>query len=819
MAEVVVFDIDVASAIQKLAQLRADTTALKEAQKQLADEVKKGNKDAATSYEANAVILKNLANEQRNLSRQVEGYAEVQKKATDTTNFANNSIQQNRELLKQLTAQYINLKNPSAEATNQIKQLSDTLKQQESAIGDTRRNVGNYEGALKSAVSEIKVFGVSLGTLETTFNKYNGALKDAKTQLAAYITGQKAADGATKLSIISTGGLSAAMNVLRLALIATGIGAIVVAFGSLAAAILSTQKGTDALNSALTQIKTVFQALLGVAQDLGFKLIEVFSNPKQAITDLVNFLQQNLINRLKGFKVVLDGILERDTKKLTDGILQISTGITDLTAKTENLAKTSAKFITDNLEKGKQIKQLQKEIEEIEVNLNKQRAEALSKENELLLIAKNTNLSAKERKAAADEIIANAKELAKIEETAQLKKIEKLKIEQSLNDTGREGLKELSDLEAQLITIRDAGIRKQKDLLEVLNQAQKVQIDNLKKTIPLTEIQLESYDEFEKKLKAIEKASEDAQKKAFELLQTIYEPEEFFEEGQDVFDKTLDNLTKFKLGLTESFGEQDVLKTAFGLDDDGIKNLQGAIQIVEQSISGLTEVFNFAIEERQLALQKQLEAGEITEKQFEERNKELLLRQFRTNKALNLGQAVIDTARGAISVFAQTPGLLVTSQIAAGIATEFGLAQVSAIAAQKPPKFAEGGKISIDGKSHAQGGEVVTIGGRPVAEVEGGEGLYVMKKNAYQAIKQFSAINEAFGGKSWLKGSSKYLADGGAINATLPAMESRNRVNSTLEQNRLLAQAIKQIPAPVLSIKEFETKQAIKDKSVRVSEL
>ena len=238
MAEVVVFDIDVASAIQKLAQLRADTTALKEAQKQLADEVKKGNKDAATSYEANAVILKNLANEQRNLSRQVEGYAEVQKKATDTTNFANNSIQQNRELLKQLTAQYINLKNPSAEATNQIKQLSDTLKQQESAIGDTRRNVGNYEGALKSAVSEIKVFGVSLGTLETTFNKYNGALKDAKTQLAAYITGQKAADGATKLSIISTGGLSAAMNVLRLALIATGIGAIVVAFGSLEAAIL-----------------------------------------------------------------------------------------------------------------------------------------------------------------------------------------------------------------------------------------------------------------------------------------------------------------------------------------------------------------------------------------------------------------------------------------------------------------------------------------------------------------------------------------------------------------------------------------------------
>jgi hypothetical protein len=135
------------------------------------------------------------------------------------------------------------------------------------------------------------------------------------------------------------------------------------------------------------------------------------------------------------------------------------------------------------------------------------------------------------------------------------------------------------------------------------------------------------------------------------------------------------------------------------------------------------------------------------------------------------------------------------------------------------PKKAEGGEISIDGKSHSQGGEVVTVGGRPVAEVEGGEGLYVMKKNAYQKIKQFSAINEAFGGKSWLNGSGKYLADGGAINTTLPILESRGRVNSTIEQNRILSQALRQLPAPVLSIKEFEKKQAVKDKSVRISEL
>jgi hypothetical protein len=819
MAEVVVFDIDAQSAIQKLAQLRADTNALKEAQKQLAEEVKKGNKDAATSYESNAIILKNVANEQRVLSRQVEGYAAVQKSATDTTKFANNSIQENRDLLKQLTATYIGLKNPTAAQTEQIRKLSDQLKEQESAIGNNVRNVGNYQGALKNATSEIKVFGVSVNDAKLKFNTYNDALKDAKTQLAGYITGQKAADGATKLSILSTGGLSAAMNVLRLALIATGIGAIVVAFGALAAAILSTQKGTDALNMAMTQIGAVFKATLGVAQELGFKLIEVFSSPKQAISDLIDFLQQNLVNRLNGFKVALDGILERDTKKLTDGILQIGTGITNLTDKAQDFANKTGKFFKDNLSIGEQIAKLNKEIQVTEIDLNKQRAIAQARENELLLIARNTNLSAKERKAAVDEIIANTEKLTKIEEDLQNKKIKALQLEQSLNDTGDKQKQELADLEAELINIQQQGQRKRIELQRTLNSVQKEQINDLKKTIPLVEKQLEGFDEFEKRITKIEKAADKAREEMLKFLSTIYEPEEFFEEDQDVFDKILSNFDKFKAGVIDSIDEFDVIQKLTGLDERGVENVIGSVQVITGAVQGLNSLISQSIANRQQELQDAFNTGKISEEEFNRQAKELALKEFRRQKAFNLVQATMDTVTGAISAYANTPGGPIIKGIAAAIATTFGIAQTAVIAAQQPPKFSEGGEISIDGKSHSQGGEVVTVGGRPVAEVEGGEGLYVMKKNAYQKIKQFSAINEAFGGKSWLNGSSKYLADGGAINTTLPILESRGRVNSTIEQNRILSQALRQLPAPVLSIKEFEKKQAVKDKSVRISEL
>jgi hypothetical protein len=837
MAEVVVFDIDAQSAIQKLAQLRADTNALKEAQKQLAEEVKKGNKDAATSYEANAIILKNVANEQRVLSRAVEGYSAVQKSATDTTNFANNSIQENRDLLKQLTATYIGLKNPTKEQTEQIRKLSDQLKEQESAIGNNVRNVGNYQGALKNAVSEIRLFGVSIGDAQTTFNTYSNALKDAKTQLAAYVTGQKAADGATKLSILSTGGLAASMNVLRLALIATGVGAFVVLLGSLVAAFASTERGADLLEDALANVTGVVKSLFGEAQKLGVQLIDIFSNPKKSIKELVDFLQGNLLNRLKSFGVILDGILERDTKKITNGIAQLGTGVENLTDKLENGAKKGLQFLSDSAKKQQQIVNIQRELEDLEGAINKRRAENATRETELLIIAKSINSTQKERKAATDEILKNTAELQKLEEDIVKKKIEALKLTQSQNITDREGNKELQDLEAELIKVQAAGKDKQLQLIKLLNKEQKdqnkatkeelkktefdlvkfnekVRTDELQKTLDNLKINTEQQEllvkeqyangiinkqQYEAELQRIGLESYDAQIIALsDYGEQILEKE--IERQNAVLDQTIINNEKAKQ-LSEDLKEQELLNQQI-IQDAKIEGVNGLIQIAQIAAGEnqkLAKIF--------LVAEKAVAIAEIIIN---------LQRQLASNATVAAANPLNAATFGAAGA-AQLVALNTLSKVRAGI----GIATIAATTIKDValPKKAEGGEISIDGKSHAQGGEIVTVGGRAVAEVEGGEGLYVMKKNAYQKIKQFSAINEAFGGKSWLNGSSKFLADGGAINTTLPILESRGRVNNTIEQNRLLSQALRQLPAPVLSIKEFEKKQAVKDKSVRIAEL
>ncbi len=462
--------------VGSVAQMKDETAALTQKLSQSTRGVTLSNEEY-DKYQAKIIENKKaIADFNGSLSLQKSALTDISsliKAGVDVRAFENNSIKENRELIKLLTADYINLKQPTAEETEELKRLSDTLKEQESAVGNNTRNVGNYQGALKGATSEIRVFGVSLGSVETTFNKYNNALKDGKEKLVAYVTGQTAADGITKLSIFSTGGLAAAMNVLKLALIATGIGAFVVLLGSLIAAFATTEKGMDFIQEKATQVKVVFQAILGVAQTLGTKMIDIFKNPQQALKDLVALIETNLLNRLKSFGVILDGILNGDTKKITDGVYQLATGVTNLTDKIQGAAKETAAFLSDAAKKGKELFDIKEEIEDLEVNINKQRAETASRETELLLIAKAVTSTNSERKKAVDEILSNTKKLQDAEEAIVQKKIQALKLEQSLSDVSKASKKELADLEAELIKVRDAGKDKQLQLIKLLNKEDK----------------------------------------------------------------------------------------------------------------------------------------------------------------------------------------------------------------------------------------------------------------------------------------------------------------------------------------------------------
>jgi hypothetical protein len=271
--ETIIFEVDVTSYEKSLALLTNSINALKADQKAYLEDSKKGIAGAAEAYEKVTVQLKNQQQAYRTTQAALQGYVAGQKSGVQTANLLNNSIQQNRDLLKQLTAQYINTKNPSEAFTKQIKAVSDALKQQEGVIGDTRRNVGNY------------------------FNEFAGNLP----VIGKVVTGVKDMGLAFQTAGGGVKGFGAALATTGLPIIITGVTALVdifKAYEPVAEAVERTTAGISAAFSALVRGNDIFEAGEQTAKLTG-QLQEL--EDQQSLFDL---------NRQKSRKEVIALLLE-----------------------------------------------------------------------------------------------------------------------------------------------------------------------------------------------------------------------------------------------------------------------------------------------------------------------------------------------------------------------------------------------------------------------------------------------------------------------------------------------------------------------------
>ena len=141
------------------------------------------------------------------------------------------------------------------------------------------------------------------------------------------------------------------LKAFRVALLSTGIGAIVVALGALVTFLTSTQKGVNAVNKVLIPLRTIMQSLLGVVEDVGERIFDAFSNPKQAVSDLWEAIKTNLVNRVTAVggifkalgKIISSGFTD-GYRDLADASLQAVTGVEDVIDKTKQLLELLGSF-------------------------------------------------------------------------------------------------------------------------------------------------------------------------------------------------------------------------------------------------------------------------------------------------------------------------------------------------------------------------------------------------------------------------------------------------------------------------------------------
>jgi hypothetical protein len=204
-------------------------------------------------------------------------------------------------------------------------------------------------------------------------------------------------------------------------------------------------------------------------------------------------------------------------------------------------------------------------------------------------------------------------------------------------------------------------------------------------------------------------------------------------------------------------------------------------------------------QDEQAQLRQNLDNGLISQDEFDKKSIELekkfaleqhaiALAEFNANKKASLVEIAISTAVAAAKVL---PNL-----IASGVVLAAGALQAIAVGTQQPPQapqFAQGGGVFgtvIRGKSHAQGGENIHVGGKLVANMQGDEGLFVTKKEATNpALALLSGVNERFGGASMFGNSSRFLQQGGPVGGL-----------GASDISRLASEIVKGLPTPVVEV-------------------
>ncbi|WP_288955059.1 hypothetical protein [uncultured Polaribacter sp.] len=327
----------------------------------------------------------------------------------------------------------------------------------------------NLKKSLKETNKEVENTSESTQAMSNTLDKATGGavskFKALKGALGTAVTGFKS---------------------LRVAIIGTGIGALLIAVTSLGQAFTRSEEGQNKFAKLLGVIGSVTGNLLDLLADLGEGIISVFENPKQALIDFKDLLVTNITNR---FKAILDtvgflgsaiskvfskdfkGALE-DAKKAGSSFVDSFTGVENSIDKASNAVKNFNKEIVEDAKAAAKIADQRARAEKLARNLIVERAEAERNIAELReKAADKENFTAQERIEFLKEAGAISEDLANKETEVARLRLEAKQTENALTKSNKADLDEEAQLKADLINKDTQRLKLQKALTAELTTA------------------------------------------------------------------------------------------------------------------------------------------------------------------------------------------------------------------------------------------------------------------------------------------------------------------------------------------------------------
>lgn len=273
-------------AIRKIAEYKTEIDSIKAKEKELGVQRKK-NEISLEEYNIKMTEAKADCQQYSDAIRIIN--KQIQNERKEQTELEG-SLVSLRAKLSNLTAEYDKLSRAERESDGgkkkaaEIKAISDELKGAEEVTGRFYRNVGNYKDAMLQAAEAqipfVSTLRSGISVLQETSN-FIGGLKDELTKIIVHYkeatVSANGLSGAQRAAAITGNLLSTSLKILKVALISTGIGAIVVLLGSLIAWLTKTQKGTEFLSNIMASFGAIIDVLIDRIAKFGGAIAKFFS--------------------------------------------------------------------------------------------------------------------------------------------------------------------------------------------------------------------------------------------------------------------------------------------------------------------------------------------------------------------------------------------------------------------------------------------------------------------------------------------------------------------------------------------------------------
>jgi len=374
---------------------------------------------------------------------------------------------------------------------------------------DAQKSLKGLEKGVEDVNKEVKDTSKTTQQMGGTLDKISGG---AVTKFAAFKS--------------AVAGVTTGFKSLRVAIIATGIGALLIAVTALGQAFTRSEEGQNKFAKILGVIGSVTGNLLDLLADLGESIISVFENPKQAIIDFATLIKDNITTRFEGLinlipnlgkavEQLFKGNFKEAGKIAGDSLGQVVLGVDSVTNSVDDAIKSVKKFgeeiqadasaaakIADQRAKAeKEARKLIVERAQAEQDIARLREKAVNKEK--FTAEERIQFLEEAGKISAD-LAAKETEVAKLRLEAKL-------TENSLTKSTTQDLNEAAQLEASVIQLETQRLNLQKRLSTELLTARREAATQAKKDAKEEPVVV---DEKLKKIQEIQKAYRQKQEDA-----------------------------------------------------------------------------------------------------------------------------------------------------------------------------------------------------------------------------------------------------------------------------------------------------------------